>query len=239
MVFRPACAHGRLSPHAGACLVESAASGFARTGVPGYARVMTDQGSLLARFGGIDIYLFDQLLKGRILPAHRLLDAGCGRGRNLAWFVDAGHDVHAVDADEASVEAVRARYPSLGPERVQVAPVEDLPFPGDAFDVVVCNAVVHFARDHAHADAMVAELLRVLSPGGMLFVRLASDIGIESRVERLGGGRAKLPDGSTRYLVDEARLLAWTEGAGGVLLDPIKTTNVQGLRCMTTWALRV
>lgn len=194
--------------------------------------------SLAERFGPIDIYLFDQLLKGRIQPAMRLLDAGCGRGRNLIYLVGAGHDVHAVDADEANVAAVRERMPALADARVQVAQVEALPFADDAFDVVVSNAVLHFARDHDHFDAMVAEMLRVLAPGGMLFVRLASDIGLEDRVERLGGGRARLPDGSTRYVVDEARLLAWTERAGATLLDPIKTTNVQGLRCMTTWVLR-
>ncbi len=194
--------------------------------------------SLAERFGPIDIYLFDQLLKGRIQPAMRLLDAGCGRGRNLIYLVGAGHDVHAVDADEANVAAVRERMPALADARVQVAQVEALPFADDAFDVVVSNAVLHFARDHDHFDAMVAEMLRVLAPGGMLFARLASDIGLEDRVERLGGGRARLPDGSTRYVVDEARLLAWTERAGATLLDPIKTTNVQGLRCMTTWVLR-
>lgn len=194
---------------------------------------------LVERFGPIDIYLFDQLLKGRIQPEMRLLDAGCGRGRNLVYLVGAGHDVHAVDADEANVASVRERMPALADARVQVAQVEALPFADDAFDVVVSNAVLHFARDHDHFDAMVTEMLRVLAPGGMLFVRLASDIGLEDRVERLGGGRARLPDGSTRYVVDEARLLAWTERAGATLLDPIKTTNVQGLRCMTTWVLRV
>jgi len=46
------------------------------------------------------------------------------------------------------------------------------------------------------------------------------------------------PDGSEAYLVDEGRLLAATARLGAELVDPIKTTNVQGLRCMTTWVLR-
>ena len=200
---------------------------------------MPDPRSLLRRFGPIDIYLFDQLLKERILPDHRILDAGCGGGRNLVWFAGAGYDVHAVDADEARIDEARTRFPHLGDARLRVAEVDALPFEDDRFDVVICNAVLHFARDHAHADAMVAELARVLAPGGLWFARLASDIGLEGGVERLGGGRSTLPDGTERYLVDQARLLAWTAALGGTLLDPIKTTNVQGLRCMTTWVMRL
>lgn len=200
---------------------------------------MSVQQELLDRFGPIDIYLFDQLLKGRIEPSQRILDAGCGRGRNLVYFAQAGYDVYAVDQDEANVAHVRATLPRLGAERVRAATVEALPFEDDRFDVVLSNAVLHFARDHEHFDAMLTAMLRVLAPGGMFFARLASDIGIEDRVRSLGAGRHALPDGSRRYLVDEARLLAWTERAGATLLDPLKTTNVQGLRCMTTWVLRV
>ena len=47
-----------------------------------------------------------------------------------------------------------------------------------------------------------------------------------------------LPDGSERYLVDEALLLEWTRQLGGVLLDPLKTTIVQDQRCMTTWVVQ-
>lgn len=200
---------------------------------------MSDPSSLREQFGSIDIYLFDQLLRGRILPEHRILDAGCGEGRNLVYLAGHGFDVHAIDADPVSLEKARAGVPTLAPERLQVASVEALPFEVGAFDVVVANAVLHFARDDAHFNAMVGELVRVLVPGGLLFTRLASDIGIETAVEPLGAGRYRLPDGSDRYLVNEARLLEWTERCGGRLLDPIKTTNVQGLRCMTTWVLRM
>jgi hypothetical protein len=85
---------------------------------------------------------------------------------------------------------------------------------------------------------MLRETWRVLRPGGVFFCRLASSIGMEARVRPTGGGRYRLPDGSDRYLVDEARLLALTRTLGGSLLDPIKTTVVQDQRCMTTWVVR-
>ncbi len=103
-------------------------------------------------------------------------------------------------------------------------------------DAVVCSAVLHFASDVAQFDRMLDEMWRVLAPAGMFFARLASNIGIESLVGA-AGRRVRLPDGSDRFVVDEAMLLERTQRLGGRLLDPIKTTNVQQQRCMTTWCV--
>jgi tellurite methyltransferase len=182
-------------------------------------------------FGDIDIYLFDQLLRGRFDGVRTVLDAGCGAGRNLVYLLRAGFEVHAVDRDARSVERVRELAARLAPaapaERIQVAEVDALPFADAGMDAVISSAVLHFARDPAHFDGMVDEMWRVLRPGGLLFARLASSIGIESGVRPLGNGRYRLPDGSDRFLVSQAELLSRTEALGGVLLDPIKTTNVQ------------
>ncbi len=202
---------------------------------------MTASSPLLEQFGHIDIYLFDQLLRGRLTPAQRVLDAGCGTGRNLVYLLREGFEVWATDRDARAVAEVRALAASLGrplaEDRLAVAPVERLPFADAAFGAVLSSAVLHFARDHAHFDAMVDEMWRVLAPGGLLFARLASSIGLEGRAAPLGDGRFRLPDGSDRYLVDEARLMTATSSLGARLLDPLKTTVVQGQRCMTTWVL--
>jgi tellurite methyltransferase len=197
---------------------------------------------LVGQFGPIDIYLFDQLLRGRIAPGMRVLDAGCGGGRNLVYLLREGFDVWGTDGDAAAVASVRdlaARLaPSLPPDRFRVEPVEGLSFADRSMDAVISSAVLHFARDHAHFDAMIQQMWRVLAPGGVFFCRLASSIGMEDRMRPIGDGRFYLPDGSVRYLVDEARLVALTTALGGVLLDPIKTTIVQDQRCMTTWVVR-
>jgi tellurite methyltransferase len=193
-------------------------------------------------FGDIDIYLFDQLLRGRLDGVRTVLDAGCGGGRNLVWLLREGFDVHAVDRDAAGVERVRRMAaelaPDLSPENFRAAEVDALPFADATFDAVLSSAVLHFAANEAHWGRMVDEMWRVLRPGGLLFARLASSIGIQALVRPVGNGRYRLPDGSERFLVDEATLLARTEALRGVLLDPIKTTNVQNLRAMTTWCLR-
>jgi len=194
------------------------------------------------QFGQIDIYLFDQLLRGHIRPGMRVLDAACGGGRNLVYLLQSGFDVCATDADARAVDVVRglaARLaPQLPPENFRVEPVERMTWPDAFADVVLSSAVLHFARDDEHFGAMVREMWRVLRPAGMLFCRLASSIGMEDRMRPLGGRRFALPDGSERYLVDEAMLMDLTARLGGRLLDPLKTTVVQNQRCMTTWVVR-
>jgi tellurite methyltransferase len=197
---------------------------------------------LAAEFGQIDIYLFDQLLRGRIAPGMRIVDAGCGGGRNLVYFFKHGYDIFGVDADPraiASVRAIAARLaPSLPESNFRNEPVEEMTFPDAFADVVLASAVLHFARDDDQFAGMLRQMWRVLTPGGMLFSRLASDIGMESRVKRLEGRRHLLPDGSERYLVHQDMLLDLTRSLGGTLIDPIKTTIVQDQRCMTTWVVR-
>lgn len=190
---------------------------------------MTDLARLL---GPIDIYLLDQILKGRIGPGMRVVDAGCGYGRNLVFLRNEGHDVWGVDLNPDAVEAMG------DPERFRVAPVERMPFPDEFADVVISSAVLHFAVDEAHFATMVREMWRVLRPDGMLFARLASTIGLEDEVVALGGRRFALPDGSERFLVDAAMLEQLTEELGGEWLEPLKTTVVQGLRSMSTWVVR-
>jgi SAM-dependent methyltransferase len=197
-----------------------------------------------AEFGSIDIYLFDQLLRGRITRRDRILDAGCGGGRNLVYLLRSGFDVSGVDADPDAIRDVRALAaelaPTLTPDRFRAEPLERLSFPDAFATVVISSAVLHFAQDDAQFDAMLSGTWRALAPGGMLFCRLASSIGIESRIERLGsaGRRYRLPDATTRYLVDEPFLVERTRALGGQLLDPIKTTVVQDQRAMTTWVVR-
>jgi tellurite methyltransferase len=193
-------------------------------------------------FGDIDIYLFDQLLRGRITPGMRVLDAGCGGGRNLVYLLRAGFEVCATDADARAVTDVRTMASAIGSNipaaNFRVEAVEDMSFPDVSFDVVVSSAVLHFARDDRQFDAMLGSMWRVLKPGGLLFARLASTIGIERLVQPVDGRRHLLPDGSQRYLVDEAMLIALGRRLHGTLVDPVKTTVVQGQRAMTTWVLR-
>jgi len=197
--------------------------------------------SLQNEFGNLDIYVFDQLLRGRIAPGMRVFDAGCGGGRNLVYLLGHGYDVCANDADPNAIAQVRALASSLsaaGDLDCRVEPIELTSFPDDHADVVMSNAVLHFARDGRQFEAMLRQMWRVLKPGGVFFARLASTIGIEDQIHAIDGGRFRLPDGSDRFLVDAPAIESWTQQLGGSLIDPIKTTVVHNQRSMTTWVMR-
>jgi len=199
------------------------------------------QNKLQQTYGNIDIYLFDQLLKGRYDNAKKVLDVGCGGGRNLFYFLHNGYDVFGIDPNPKAVEMVKELSAALAPDNpldnFVVCSAENLPYADATFDLIICSAVLHFAKDRQHFDTMLRAMFRVLKPGGNFFARLASDIGIEELVKPLGNDRYLLPDGSERFLVNEQTLLKYT-GELGILYEPIKTTNVQNLRCMTTWCVQ-
>ena len=196
--------------------------------------------TLQDQFGQIDIYLFDQLLRGNILPGMRILDAGCGFGRNLVYLLRSGFDIIAIDANPEAIQHVRALAaelaPTLPPDNFRVSTIEQLDIPTSSAEVVLCNSVLQFARDETHFLSMIEELWRVLTPGGFFFCRLGSRIGMD--FEQLRENIFRIPDGSEWFLPDETMLLDITEQLDAVQVDPLKTTIVQDYRCMTTWVLR-
>jgi len=200
------------------------------------------KGNLQAYLGNIDIYLFDQILKGRFENCKSILDVGCGKGRNLIYFLQQNIDVFGRDKSPAAIADVKLLAQKLAPhlptDNFRVGLVEELPYAENTFDLIICSAVLHFAQNKTHFDRMVRSIWRVLKPGGFLFVRLASNIGLEHLVQDVGNGRYHLPDGSERFLVNESDLLYYTNMLNGELFEYIKTTNVQNLRCMTTWCVQ-
>ncbi|MFK7797394.1 MAG: class I SAM-dependent methyltransferase [Aureispira sp.] len=192
--------------------------------------------------GNIDIYLLDQILKGRYEQSQRILDAGCGGGRNLFYFLQQGVEVYGIDAKEDAITSLKTwcqeQFPAYPLARFQVQTIEKMPFEEAFFDVVISNAVLHFAPNKAHFEQQLQAMWRVLKPQGHLFVRLASSIGIEDKIIAVGAGQFLLPDESIRFLVTEADILHYTQQLGGILTEYLKTTNVQGLRAMTTWCLQ-
>jgi tellurite methyltransferase len=196
--------------------------------------------TLQQQLGNIDIYLFDQILRGNIHPGMRVLDAGCGAGRNLIYLLREGYEIFASDQNPDAIAQTRALVAALAPhlpaENFRLEPIEAISYPDATFDLVISSAVLHFSRDDAHFDAMLSNLWRVLKPGGLFFCRLASTIGLPH--QHLTGHRFLAPDGAERFCVDEALLMNLTTKLNGQLVDPIKTTVVQNQRSMTTWVLR-
>ena len=192
---------------------------------------------LRQQLGGMDIYLLDQIVKGRYSKNDAILDAGCGSGRNLHWLYGNGYDIWAVDRDKSSVEQIKGSYNRMD-SQVSQAELDNLPFKDNKFDHIICSAVLHFAKSIDHFLEMFSELVRVLKPGDSIFFRMASDIGLESRLEPRGEGRFGLPDGSDRFLLTKELLHEVMKTWDLKFLEPLKTTNVNDLRCMSTLVLQ-
>ena len=188
--------------------------------------------------GQTDIYLIDQIMKGRYQPHQKILDAGCGGGRNMKWFLQNDFEIYGVDNSQAAIIHLKKVNESLHSLRLQVCGLEKLPFEDNYFDHVICSAVMHFAVDVAHFKQILAEMLRVLSQNGSLFIRMASDIGIEDKVKLISNGNYQIPDGSMRFLLNRSLLAECMSEFNLQFLEPLKTTNVNDLRSMSTLLLQ-
>lgn len=191
--------------------------------------------------GNVDLYLLDQILKGRFGKEMKILDAGCGEGRNSVYFIKSGYQVFGIDQLELAIQYIRFLSKSLDPNydahRFQVARLEEIPFHSGAFDAVICSAVLHFAADKANFWDMMNELLRVLKPGGILWFRMTTDFGgILEASQDLGDGRFLLPDGSERFLIDQEAIDQLLE-KGLRFLETPKSVLVHGQRAMGVFVL--
>jgi 2-polyprenyl-3-methyl-5-hydroxy-6-metoxy-1,4-benzoquinol methylase len=184
----------------------------------------------------VDIYLLDQILKGRYLKEELILDAGCGTGRNLKWFYNNGYTLFGVDANEEYINYVKSCYTRLE-ANFTLGTLESLMYKSETFHHVICNAVLHFAKSEARFLEMFSELIRVLKPNGTLFIRMTSNFGIEEKVEEISKGVYNLPDKSERFLLTKPILKDLSKRYNLEFIEPVKTLNVQDLRCMTTLML--
>lgn len=175
----------------------------------------------------VDIYLIDQLLRGQIKSGDRVLDAGCGVGRNISALLSFGCNVYGFDECPRAVMECQSRFDSEIRDHFKVGLLERPPFQGDLFDVVICNAVLHFAHDRDHFMEMTQACWDHLEPGGLFFSRLSTKIA--------------WPDEAPpcfAYLASECDLLDCEKRWGATRVDPLKTTLVERKRTMTTWVLR-
>ncbi len=186
--------------------------------------------------GNVDIYLLDQILKGRFSKEMKILDAGCGEGRNAVYFIQKDYPIFGIDPNELAIQYCRYLAKSLNPEfdalRFQVGCLEAIPFHTEAFNAVICSAVFHFAENVDNFWQMIYEIHRVLKPGGVFWFRMTTAFGgILEQSQELGNGKYLLPDGSERFLFLPA-YVDKLETIGFQFLEPLKTVLIPGQREM-------
>ncbi|WP_299183862.1 bifunctional 2-polyprenyl-6-hydroxyphenol methylase/3-demethylubiquinol 3-O-methyltransferase UbiG [uncultured Aquimarina sp.] len=198
--------------------------------------MMTIQ-NLRSELGNIDIYLLDQLLKDRYSSQDKILDAGCGSGRNIHWFYKNKFNIYGVDRDIEQIKYIKSIYPDWD-TKFGVSSLETLKYENDFFDHIICSAVLHFASGTDHFTAMFSELIRVLKPTGTLFIRMTSNIGIKDNISHINEGVYRLGDESDRFLLTPELLTSIMNDHKLSFLEPLKSTNVHDLRSMSTLVLQ-
>ena len=199
---------------------------------------MKNNNTIQQQLGQTDIYLIDQILKGRYKLHDKILDAGCGNGRNMQWFLQNNFNISGIDICKEAIDILKNIYPALPADRFLVSAIEETIFKDNYFDHIICSAVLHFANNTAQFKKMIAELIRILKPGGTIFIRMTSDIGIENKVQLIADGVYFIPDGSKRFLLTKTLLADCLLQHNLKFIEPFKTVNVADIRCMSTLLLQ-
>lgn len=169
--------------------------------------------------GGLDMSaLYERFL--RYVPAGgRILDAGCGVGRDALAFAQRGYAVVAFDA---SLEMVRlARERVAGRVEVRRMGFEEVEWHEEFDGVWACASLLHVPADDL--PAIVGRLAASLRPGGACYMSFKYGSG-----ERMAGGR-RFTD------LTEADLNAMLPGTGLVVVDAWVTTDVRAGRSGEHW----
>ena len=137
--------------------------------------------------GNIDLMLLDQILKGRFENSHRILDAGCGEGRNLTYFIKNGYDVWGIDNNATALKMLkmtgRSLHKSFDPEKFITTEITEVPFPPQSFDAVICSAVLHFSPSEEAFFTALDEIMKVLQKDGFLFISMYSELYSNSKMQ--------------------------------------------------------
>jgi len=112
-----------------------------------------------------------------------------------------------------------------------VEELDDLPFSENSFDHILCCAVLHFAKSDEHFYSMITEMVRVLKPDGSLLIRVASNIGLDGKKPFVQDSVSNELGG---YYITRESIIKISEDHPLLLIEPVKTTNVQDERAMTT-----
>lgn len=182
--------------------------------------------------GKADVYLLDQFMKGLYKDDDIILDAGCGHGRHVDFFTKLDIDIYGVDKSQRAIIHCSSKFTSLS-DRFSVQELENLSFESDTFDHVLSSAVFHFAQSYDHFRALFAEHIRVLKTEGTLFIRMTSYFGLDpNQFTPSNDGVYLLPDGTSRFLITYDMIDEMCAKHHLVLLEQIKTVNVNDKRAM-------
>lgn len=137
--------------------------------------------------GNIDLFLLDQILKGRFEQAESILEVGCGEGRNLTYFIRNGYDVWGIDNNPTALKMLhmmgRSLHKTFDKEKFIEADISGIPFPPQSFDAIICASVLHFLPSEDAFFAAWDTMMKVLRKDGFLFLSMYSNIPFPGKMQ--------------------------------------------------------
>ncbi len=147
----------------------------------------------------MDLFLMDLILKGNLDPKSKVLDVGCGEGRNGVFFIQNGFEYHGWDTDESKLRLIEYISKNLKKSSTQFELIDLRESTlRDQFDLIICSRVLHFARSKDDFDEMWNKLVHLLRSGGILYLSMDSvvDVAIGKELE---DGLVEFPDQKIRF----------------------------------------
>ena len=174
-------------------------------------------------------------LSQHLSPNSRILDLGCGYGRALGLLFDHGYrNLIGFDPAPAMIAMARARFPGIKFEEFSSAP--HLPLSDNSVDATILFSVLTCVPSDEGQRAIISEVLRVLQPGGLLYI---SDLWLqtdERNLERYARDQPKygtygvfdLPEGVTVRHHDPRWIEELLRDFATVALDPVDVKTMNG-----------
>ena len=179
-------------------------------------------------FGDIDMDLLDMILKGHFEGQNKILEIGCGGGRNLIHFLQSGFDIYTIDKDPSAVQMARYIYQEMDVNPVGKVFTEDIsstPFDDGFFDSIICTRVLHFSEDEISFRSRWNEINRILKRDGFLFCTIDSMLGFEKYVKKIDSWKWKFSDGTVRFLLTDKLLEKLEIEENYEYIEPLKTIH--------------
>ena len=179
----------------------------------------------------------DLILKGNVNPSSRVLDIGCGEGRNGIYFIQNGYEYHGWDTDESKISLLEYLSKSIIGAKVTFE-IQDFrrASSNETYDLIICSRVLHFAESEEDFYEMWKKLTSLLSSGGIIY--LSMDSVIETSIgKRLESGKVEFPDGKIRFTLTKELYVEIKKGFEEI--EPLRTLvhhkeRAQSFLCLDT-----
>lgn len=182
-------------------------------------------------FGDMDLFLMDFVLKGKIPPTGKVLDAGCGEGRNAVYFVQQGYELLGIDSDASKIRLAEYLGNNISTSRAtfKTGNLRSLDSQ-KSFDLILCSRVLHFSNSVQDFMQMWENLTKKLKPGGLFYLSMDSTVENSLGVDA-GNGMYEFPDGAIRFSLTSSLYEEIKKGFEEI--EPLKTLIQNNVRAQS------